>query len=478
MVRHLAIGAVAGASATTLILPVPVQAHALVGRVDTPLPLAVYLAGAAIVVAMSFVVVMVGGVSWNETPAGAPRRVPRLIPMACRVIGIVGWAWIMAQLVFGGSSDAEVSTLFAWVYGWVGIAAVSALVGPVWPWLDPFVTVHDAASWIRRRLGFQSRTPATYPWRLAHWPAVAAFVFVVWLELAVRGGSMGVVVLGYTIITLLGMRRYGRDPWRVHAELFSVWFGILGRAALFAPAGPPGSRLVRRQYFPDGLVTARWDASAVVMATLGAVSIIYDGLSQSQPVVDLIGVPDTPTSTVLLAGALITTAGVALGVARRSGLPSVGAGLVPIAAGYLVAHYLTYFLRDAQRLVIAVSDPFQLGWDLFGTAFFVPGVDHVSPALLWLVMVTAVVGGHVMGAWAGHFAAIRAAPRRADVRRAQVPMALVMVGLTTCTLWSLGQNVVQHQESPRDATSARGAAVRPVVSGPTLPISRGPEVDR
>ena len=59
-------------------------------------------------------------------------------------------------------------------------------------------------------------------------------------------------------------------------------------------------------------------------------------------------------------------------MARTVGVGATGAGLLPIAVGYLIAHYLTYLLIDGQRILIAISDPFQRGWDLFGTAFHEP----------------------------------------------------------------------------------------------------------
>ena len=63
---------------------------------------------------------------------------------------------------------------------------------------------------------------------------------------------------------------------------------------------------------------------------------------------------------------------------------AIGAGLLPIAVGYLVAHYLTYLLVDGQRIVIAVSDPLQQGQDLFGTAFFCRGRVPAT-GLVWTV---------------------------------------------------------------------------------------------
>ena len=69
-------------------------------------------------------------------------------------------------------------------------------------------------------------------------------------------------------------------------------------------------------------------------------------------------------------------------VARTVGLGAIGAGLLPIALGYLIAHYLTYLLIDGQWIVAAIGDPFQQGWNLFGLAFFTPSGD-VAATRAW-----------------------------------------------------------------------------------------------
>jgi len=136
--------------------------------------------------------------------------------------------------------------------------------------------------------------------------------------------------------------------------------------------------------------------------------------------------------------------GASLLVARVVGVASTAAGLLPIAVGYLLAHYLTFVVIDGQRLLIALSDPFQQGWDLFGTAFTEPAGAFLPPGLVWTAQIVTVVGGHMTGAWAGHVAATRAGG--ADRRLRQVPLAVVMVVLTTVTLWSLGQAIVETPE--------------------------------
>jgi hypothetical protein len=68
---------------------------------------------------------------------------------------------------------------------------------------------------------------------------------------------------------------------------------------------------------------------------------------------------------------------------------------------------------------------------------------------VWTVQLASVVGGHMLGAWAGHVVAALEAPRELAGRPLtlrQVPLAVVMVALTTLTLWSLGQAIVTSDE--------------------------------
>jgi hypothetical protein len=150
----------------------------------------------------------------------------------------------------------------------------------------------------------------------------------------------------------------------------------------------------------------------------------------------------------------------AISVTRVVGVAATGAGLLPIAVGYLVAHYLTYLLIDGQRIIIAVSDPFQRGWDLFGTGFFETSGAWLPPGLVWTIQLAAVVGGHMLGAWGGHVVASLEAPRQLVGRALtlrQVPLAVVMVALTTLTLWSLGQAIVVTPQQPA-STAAQAVA--------------------
>jgi hypothetical protein len=478
-----------GVAALALVagLPPAVAAHGLAPTYQSPLPLAVYLAGAAITVGLSFAFVLARDLRTLPGPEVRRVRVPVPVRAALRAMGLLGWAWIMLQAIAGGSSDAAVAGLFLWVYGWVGIALISALAFPVWEWLDPFATLYDLLAWPLRRLGIRGWTPAVLPVSARHWPAVAGLAFFVWLELVVEPGTSGlaVVLAGYTLLTLALMAQFGRDRWRTEGETFTVWFRTLNRlaplgiarrddatAAWDAARGPvevDPTTIVRRS-FASGVVYAPWTTPVILLVAVGTASILFDGLSQTTAFASVFGAPAIGPKTLLLLAWLGLVAGAALAVARSVSPGAIGAGLLPISVGYLAAHYLTYLLIDGQRIVIAVSDPLQNGSDLFRTASFQPGGAWLPPGLVWTLQVAAVVGGHMLGAWSGHVTAQRdlAAPagngRNGDardlrhrrihdatplpdhpprnLRAREVPLAVVMVALTTITLWSLGQAIV------------------------------------
>ena len=141
--------------------------------------------------------------------------------------------------------------------------------------------------------------------------------------------------------------------------------------------------LVRRP-FASGLLYAPWTTPLIVLVAVGTASIIFDGLSQTVAFATLFGAPALGLKTLLLARRGSGWSRVRrCGSARAVSPGAIGAGMLPIAVGYLVAHYLTYLLIDGQRILVAVSDPLQDGSDLFGTAFFEPAGAWLPPGLVW-----------------------------------------------------------------------------------------------
>ena len=89
----------------------------------------------------------------------------------------------------------------------------------------------------------------------------------------------------------------------------------------------------------------------VALVAVGVASIIFDGLSQTVVFASVFGVPGLVPKTLLLLAWLAIVVGAALCGRAAVSIGAIGAGLLPIAIGYLIAHYLTYLLdrRTADR---------------------------------------------------------------------------------------------------------------------------------
>ena len=111
--------------------------------------------------------------------------------------------------------------------------------------------------------------------------------------------------------------------------------------------------------------------------------------------------------------------------AAHAFLPS----LVPIAFGYVIAHYFSTLVFEGQLAIALVSDPFGEGWNLFGTAGHTIDYGIVSETVVSWVQVVAIVAGHVVGVIVAHDRAVELFPRDIAVR-SQIPLVVAMVVYT------------------------------------------------
>lgn len=448
-----------------------IVAHGIGVVRDLPIPAIYFFIGAAVVLAVSFVLLFY---LWRrpvlEAHAGGrklPRSLSRLVlSSAVRVlVGAVSVFLLgltLATALFGTTIELlNFAPTFVYVIFWLGIPLLSILFGNVWSALSPWRALADAAVWAMERGGREARPVLDWTGRLGRYPAAAALFAFVALELAhprpAYPRTLGIAIALYTYWALAGMAVYGRDPWTRYGEGFAVAFGLLSRIAPFA---------VR-----DGSVVVRWPFTGLagddrtrgtllfVAVLLGSTS--FDGFGRSSTWQDLLGelraeLAGSSQRTVDLATTFLNLGGLAcfaaavlatylaavaaaerLGRIDRSLVPDFVLPLVPIAAAYLAAHYFSLFSIQGQFIVTLASDPFGRGWDLFGTADFAPNLAIVSPETVWYVQVAALVVGHVAGLAVAHDRAVAVLQGRRAALEAQLPMLGLMVLYTLGGMWLL-----------------------------------------
>ncbi|MDQ3485342.1 MAG: hypothetical protein M3445_08035 [Actinomycetota bacterium] len=136
------------------------------------------------------------------------------------------------------------------------------------------------------------------------------------------------------------------------------------------------------------------------------------------------------------AAASVATGGI--GHLDRRRLPSqLTHCVVPIVVGYIVAHYLSYFVATGIQTVEQLGDPLSRGWQ---TMAWMSGVNEYEiynhPTALAVTKVVAIVVGHVLGVIAAHDRAVRLLPSR-HALVGQLPMLALMVGYTLTGLFLL-----------------------------------------
>jgi hypothetical protein len=124
-------------------------------------------------------------------------------------------------------------------------------------------------------------------------------------------------------------------------------------------------------------------------------------------------------------------------VERRSTIDAASryaATLIPIAAVYFVAHYLTYLIIYVQFTPAVLADPLGKHW------VHHYGVWSGLPAgVVWWVQVMLIVAGHVIAVFQAHRIASADRPGALRTLLLHSPLTVLMIGYTVVGLWVLGQ---------------------------------------
>jgi hypothetical protein len=446
-VRNRRAAVLVGAAVWVATTASPAAAHGLGGRLDLPVPIWLFVYGAAVAVIISFVAL---GVLWKEPrlEEGAPGR-PLAGPLQ-RILTSPAVEWIVRSVsvalflvVFvaaAAGADApgqNLAPVFVFVWFWVGMAFVHALFGNWWVTLSPWDTV-------ARFLGIGDRPRRAYPLAWGKWPAAILMFGFVWLELvypfAASPRTLAVAIGVYSTITLVGMMVFGRAAWNRNGEAFAVYFGLL---SLLAPVTRRDDGTVTLRPLLGGLPSLRPQPGLVAFVMVLIGSTTFDGFSGStiwdRWTAGLSTVPAALAGTAGLLGVIgLVASAYALAMTAASAVARIPwhplsvrfvHSLVPIAFAYAVAHYFSFLVLEGQGGIPLLSDPFGAGWDLFGTADYAINFALLSAVAIWYVQVAAIVIGHIAGVVLAHDRSI-AAFRDGRALRTQYALLAIMVMFT------------------------------------------------
>lgn len=462
------------------------HAHAFGERYDLPVPVWLFIVGGALTVTVTFVVIALfargGAEAYAEASLDLARTAlgralcHRWTRTIARTVGV--FVFVLTVLVgFFGPDDAlknPVPTL-VWVILWVGFSYFAMLAGNPWPLVNPWRTLFD---WARALAPGRSRADRfrPYPVWLGAWPAVGSMLAFIWFELifpySATPSVLAVLIVIYSAATWAGMAVYGPEAWLGNADPLYRVFDLFSRfAPLAAKAGRESEpTLALRPYAAALLRRGQGHASVAVACFVIAMltGVLYDGLLSSghwtavenavhavDPNLGDVGWVLVQTAGLLilwlavlglflLTCALMAAAGGGFGTldyARAFALT-----LIPIAVAYHFAHTFTYLLIQGQAIVPLISDPFGLGWDLFGTRAYKVNIMVMSTKTAWYLAVGAIVIGHSVSVYLAHVAADRLLANRARAFRALVPMTVLMVVYTIVSLQILAEPLVRYSE--------------------------------
>ncbi|WP_242427173.1 MULTISPECIES: hypothetical protein [unclassified Streptomyces] len=342
---------------------------------------------------------------------------------ALRLLGAAGALVVLLHLLLGPDDpDRNPAPGALYVLLWVGLVPASLLLGPVWRLLNPLRALHSL---------HPPRTPRPLPAAVGIRPAALGLLLFTWLELVVPDNTATATLLValavHTSVQLLGAARYGAT-WFAHADPFEVYSSLLAR---LSPLGRRADgRLVLRSPF-HGLDATPQTPGLVATVCVLLGSTAYDGLSDNPRWITTLQTSPlgpTPTATLgLLAAVALAAAcyGLCAGALRlmnrtvTTPLTSFAHSLLPIALGYLVAHYFSLFVTEGPRTVILAG----------GTDNALAPAPPLGPGGLATLQVSAIVTGHVLGVIAAHDRSVRLFPPDRAVA-GQLPLFVLMIAYT------------------------------------------------
>jgi hypothetical protein len=451
------------------------EAHSFGVIYNLPIPFWMYAFAASATLVLSFLMIgfFIGGNA--SKPVSQGREIEAVVPPVTWTIFRSLSVFLLALTILTGIFGTErpmnnFSMTFFWVGFVLGFAYLTAIVGNVYDLINPWRVLCDTIGWFFPA-AFKGRV--RYPAWLAYYPALLLYMGFIWLELFghTTPQTLGLTLLGYTILNLVAAAYFGADAWFYYGEFFAVLFRLLGKISPIAyvqSAGPDRNVKVRIRRPFAGLTEDTAEHPSILFFVLFMLSsTAFDGAHDTLAFVQLfwkyfyppltwaIAQPYTFFVTlyyvwqwlmlwlspfiylaIYLAFVWIMTGS---GLSLRERALKFCYSLIPIAFVYNVSHYFTLLLTDGPRLLPLMSDPFGVGSSL-------EQIQIIPPAsFVWHVQVGLILVGHLVSVYLGHVQALQIFPVKSRALWSQFPMLILMIAFTTVGLWILSQPISSGQ---------------------------------
>lgn len=454
------------------LIPGTANAHAFAQVYAPPIPVWLYLLGASLALVASFLVMSLflrkdltsASINTQWVVAGYDTPTVKTCLVLLKAAALVFLLFAIASGLFGTANPYKNFNMTAfWIIFLLFYVYLSALIGNLYVVINPWNTLYSLL------LPRQFQGLWQYPKCLAYYPALASYAIIVWLELFGHSQpfSLSILLMVYTLIGFVGCVAWGRTQWFRYGDGLSVLIRLLSMSGIFSRVSSniviqaPFSKLQKRQCDTfsqllfilfilastafDGIHrTALWiNETSTWIAPLA--QLFFGEASASNYIYQRIVVMVIQTSSLVAFPALYLAAFAAaiwlgnrlngLRLNTKEDILHCSYCLIPIALAYHLSHYFTLLLIQGPAILHLLSDPFGIGWNIFGTSNM--GLNRSLPnsAFIWHFQVAVIVLGHIASSWISHrYATRRHSSQRAAIR-SQIPMLVLMVIYTSSGLW-------------------------------------------
>jgi hypothetical protein len=472
-------------------IPKGAQAHSFGQTFTLPVPFELYAWASSATLILTFLLMGLKGylsrgelVALTMKPDYEFEDISRRSLLSVILAGLSIALFVLA--VYSGIAGTQRRTdnlnmTYFWIIWMLGLAYLSGITTNVWKTINPFLAIcqlWDALLKIYHREQWKKPKPLELPDAWLHTLALVwLFVFAAY---ELFGNSkpfdLSVLLLVYLVYIFAGSQLVGLKVFSQKACFFSMYFELLGRCGkslrgmlTFSTPTEPHLLTHFRSVVPALFVVALFSTTALdgLLDTEYWYKTVWPDFARMYAEVfrpDLVSALNNPLLAAREIGpmfkalekAMLFLAPVSLALAFFFALflaqqitktkfsvwqlaQAFAPTLMPIVLVYSFSHYFTLLLTQGVQFAHLLSDPMGRGWNIFGTYNLWRAPVLLDAQLIWNIQVTSILIGHMVSAMASHSMAFKLFTNKKHANLSQVPMLMLMIGLTLFGLWILSQ---------------------------------------